>query len=515
MDFIALIPEILVCVTALLVIAFDLLMDPAKPAAERTGKLAFVTGAGLTAALGALIGLHLGGYYGTSDFYNAFLPDAMSLYFRGALLVSGLLTLCLSVDYVRRFIKYPGEFFALISLATLGAMFLTAATEITTLYLALELLSLSSFVLVAMRKDRPRSAEASIKYLIFGAVSSGILLYGFSLLFGITGSLSLAEIHSYLQQNGAEFVYMNQPATQGLSNAIDYGWQSGHLKLELLAAILMVLGGLAYKIAAVPFHMWAPDVYEGAPIPVTAFLSATSKVAGFAALIRVFEMFNTTNTLVIATNFVIIMAVLSMTFGNIVAIAQKNVKRMFAYSSIAHAGYLLMGIVALSDLKTRETALLGLFFYLLVYIFMNLGAFAVMTHLSTQARSSDLHDWSGLGRRYPWLGFVLACCLLSLTGLPPFAGFTGKFYIFGAVTMMGTGYLWLVLVGVLNSVISLYYYARVVRALFFGEPSEGHAPEAPHPALTFASVVAFAGILGLFLFPKWIGDFVSQVGTLL
>jgi proton-translocating NADH-quinone oxidoreductase chain N len=515
MEFVALLPEIIVALTALLVIAFDLIIDPAKPAAERSGPLSFATGVGLVAALGALIGLHLGGYQGTSDFYNAFLPDTLSTYFRATLLISGLLTLGLSVDYVRRFIKYPGEFFALLTLATLGAMFLTAATEITTLYLSLELLSLSSFVLVAMRKDRPRSAEASIKYLIFGAISSGILLYGFSLLFGITGSLSLAEIQSYLQQNGTSFVYINQAATDGLSNAVDYGWQSGHLKLELLAAILMVLGGLAYKVAAVPFHMWAPDVYEGAPIPVTAFLSATSKVAGFAALIRIFEMFNTTNTVLIATNMVIIMAVLSMTFGNLVAIAQKNVKRLFAYSSIAHAGYLLMGVMALSDLKVRETALLGLFFYLLVYVFTNLGAFAVMTHFTTMAGSSQLKDWSGLGRRYPWLGFALGCCLLSLTGLPPFAGFTGKFYIFGAVTMMGTGYLWLVLIGVLNSVISLYYYARILRTLFFGDASEALHTEAPHPALTFTTVIAFIAILGLFIFPKWIGEFVSQVSTLL
>jgi len=514
MDFIALLPEIIVCLTALSVIGIDLLMDPAKRAEHRTGKLAFVTGAGLMAALGALAGLYFGGYQGTFDFYNAFLPDTMSVYFRGALLVSGLLTLALSVDYTRRFIKYPGEFFALICLATLGAMFLSAATEITTLYLSLELLSLSSFVMVAMRKDRPRSAEASIKYLIFGAVSSGLLLYGFSLLFGITGSLSLAEIQSYLQQNGADFVFQNIPQMNN-TGGFNRNWQAGHLKLELLAAILMVLGGLAYKIAAVPFHMWAPDVYEGAPMPVTAFLSATSKVAGFAALIRIFDMFNTTNTVIIATNFVIIMAVLSMTFGNLVAIAQKNIKRMFAYSSIAHAGYLLMGIAALSNLKTRETALLGLFFYLLVYIFTNLGAFAVMTHLSSQTQSAQLTDWNGLGRRYPWLGFVMACCLLSLTGLPPFAGFTGKIYIFGSVMMMGSGYLWLVLVGMLNSVISLYYYARVVRTLFFGDPSEGHQSEAPHAALAFASIVSFAAILGMFIFPNWVGDFVSQVSTLL
>ncbi len=514
MDFIALLPEILVCLTALLVIAFDLLIDPTTPANERTGKLSFITGAGLAAALGVLVGLQLGGYQGSFNFYYTFMPDAMAIFFRGALLISGLLTLGLSVDYVKRHIKHPGEFFALICLATLGAMFLTAAAEITTLYLSLELLSLSSFVLVGMRKDRPRSAEASIKYLIFGAISSGLLLYGFSLLFGLTGSLSLAGIHTFLQQNGGDFVYMNQAASAGLQ-AVDYGWQAGHLKLELLAAILMVLGGMSYKIAAVPFHMWAPDVYEGAPVPVSAFLSATSKVAGFAALMRVLEMLNTTNTVTVAVNFIAIMAVLSMTLGNVVAIAQRNVKRLFAYSSIAHGGYIMLGLVALSEYKTRDTALLGLFYYLLVYIFMNLGAFAVITYFTTKTRSARLQDWTGLGRKHPWLGFVLGCCLLSLTGLPPFAGFTGKFYLFGAITMMGTGYLWLVLAGVINSVVSLYYYARILRTLFFGETVASDDTVQVHPALAFTTVISLTGILGLFLYPRMVSDFVSQVSSLL
>ena len=514
MDLLSLLPEFLVCLTILIVIGFDLLIDPKQASEERTGMLAFVTGMGLFLALSTLVGLQLGGYQGTSNFYSTFMPDAMSTYFRGALLISGLLTLCLSVDYVRRSIRYPGEFFALLSLATLGAMLLSAAAEMTTIYLSLELLSISSFVMVALRKDRPRSAEASIKYLIFGAVSSGILLYGFSLLFGLTGSLSLASIHTFLQQNGADFVYTNQAAAAGVP-AVDYGWQAGHLKLELLAALLMVLGGLAYKIAAVPFHMWAPDVYEGAPTPVTAFLSATSKVAGFAALIRIFETFNTTQTVSVAVNVVIVLSVLSMTLGNIVAVAQKNAKRLFAYSSIAHAGYILLGVVALSEYKTRDMALVGLFLYLLVYIFTNLGAFAVMTYFEEETDSARLQDWEGMGRRHPWLGFVMACSLLSLTGLPPLAGFTGKFYLFGAVAMMGTSYLWLVLLGVLNSVISLYYYARILRTLFFGETSDEPSRLPVHPALGFATVIALVGMFGLFVFPRVVHSFVSQVSTLI
>lgn len=507
MNLIAILPELLVCLTVLLLIALDLFIDQDK----RSGILAFVFGLGLTLALAILLGLYLGGYLGSDNFSGAFMPDAMSVFFRATLLLSALLTLMLSVNYVSEKIIYPGEFYSLLGLATLGAMFLVSATEILTLYLALELLSISSFVLVALRKDSPRSAEAAIKYLIFGGISSGILLYGFSLLFGITGSLNFAEINTFLQQMGGDFVYRPDPA-----NNISYGWQNGHLKIELMAAILMIISGLAYKIAAVPFHMWAPDVYEGAPTPITAFLSSSSKVAGFAALIRVLEALSADVTVPIWAKFIIILAVLSMTYGNLLAIAQQNVKRLFAYSSIAHAGYLLMGVLALSEFKSRDTALLGLFYYLLVYVFMNLGAFAVITYFSEQVNSSRLQDWAGLGRRHPWLGFVLGACLLSLTGLPPFAGFTGKFYLFGAVLMMGNQYIWLALIAVLNSVVSLYYYARIIRVVFFGSAElVEESSVGPDPVLVFASVISLVGIVIMFLFPNWLIHFVSQINTLI
>lgn len=500
MDFLALAPELLVCLTALLVIIVDLFDNEPKP-----GRLAFTAGLGLSLALGVLAGLQFGGYAGSSiGFAGHFMPDAAAWFFRFALLISALLTIMLAAPYVEQRIKHPGEFYALICLATLGALFLAATTHILTLYLSLELLSISSFVLVALRKDQPRSAEAAIKYLIFGAVSSGLLLYGLSLLFGLTGSLHYAEISSYLQQNGAQFVY---PATETA--------QSQHLRLELMAALLMILGGLSYKIAAVPFHLWAPDVYEGAPLPVTAFLSASSKLAGFAALMRVLEIFNVQQTVPIWSSIIAGLAVLSMTYGNLVAIAQQNIKRLFAYSSIAHAGYLLMGVLALSEYGSRDTALIGLFYYLLVYVFMNLGAFAVIIYFAGQTQSTRLQDWAGLGRRHPWYGFVLTSCLLSLTGLPPFAGFTGKFYLFGAVTMMGPQYLWLVVIGVLNSVLSLYYYSRIIRVLFFHQPGHLESETEHHPALLLASIICLVGIVGLFIFPNWIISFASQINSLI
>lgn len=504
MDLISILPEILVCLTALMVIGVDLCLNRE----DKSGPLAFVAGLGLTLALGVLAGLKLGGFSGDpASFASAFLPDQLAWFFRGSLLISALLTVMLSVPYVQSKLRHPGEFYALICLATLGALFLVSTTDILTLYLSLELLSISSFVLVALRKDKAQSAEASIKYLIFGAMSSALLLYGLSLLFGLSGSLHYNEVFAYLQQNGGQLVYQAAEKVQSP--------QDGHLRLELLVAVLMVLGGISYKIAAVPFHLWAPDVYEGAPLPVTAFLSASSKLAGFAALMRILDMFNTKELVPVWATVIAGLALLSMSYGNIVAIAQQNVKRLFAYSSIAHAGYLLMGILALSEFVSRDTALVGLCYYLLVYVFMNLGAFAVMVKFAGEAQSSQLQSWSGLGRRHPWYGFVLACCLLSLTGLPPFAGFTGKFYLFGAVVEMGNSYLWLVLIGVLNSVLSLYYYSRIIRVLFFGQAGQAEASVEDHPALLLATALSFVAILGLFLFPNWIIDFVSQINTLI
>lgn len=504
MDIITILPEILVCLTALTIIGVDLLLK----AEQKTGKLAFVTGLGLLISLGVSLGLRSAGFEGSSAGFNgAFMPDQMTWFFRVALLISSVLTLMLSIDYVQNKLRHPGEFYALLCLATLGAMFLVASTEILTFYLSLELLSISSFVLVALRKDQPRSAEASIKYLIFGAISSALLLYGFSLIFGITGNLQYAEISHYLQEAGSQFVYQANPDLPTP--------QDQHLKLELLVALLMILGGLSYKIAAVPFHMWAPDVYEGAPLPVTAFLSASSKLAGFAALMRIVDMFATREMTPIWVRILIGLAVLSMCYGNLVAIAQQNVKRLFAYSSIAHAGYLLMGVIALSENHSRDTAMVALCYYLLVYVLMNLGAFSAIIYFASQAQSTRLQDWAGLGRRSPWFGFVMICCLLSLTGLPPFAGFTGKFYLFGAVAEMGPSYLWLVLIGVLNSVVSLYYYSRIIKVLFFAQSGEAATQESGHPALLLASMMSFAGIFLLFVFPNWVINWVSQIGTLI
>lgn len=497
-DFTVIIPEILVCLTALMVIGADFFHYPEEK--QRRGWLAFIAAAGLTVALGILMGSFAGGYLGWERFGGSFIPDHMSLFFRAVLLISALFTIMLSVQYVQDKIHHAGEFYALICLATLGAMFLSAATEMLTFYLSLELVSLSSFVLVALRKDNPKSAEAALKYLVFGALSSGLLLYGLSLVFGMSGSIQYLQVNAFFTQNAQNFVDLR-----------------GFLSLQLLLAMFFVIGGLSYKIAAVPFHMWAPDVYEGAPLPVTAFLSVSSKLAGFAALIRILQMFDVNTLSPIWARLLIVLALLSMTLGNVLAIAQRNIKRIFAYSSIAQAGYLLLGVAALSSLQARDMALAGVFYYLLVYVFMNLGAFAAIIQLSKQAESTELLDFSGLGHQFPWFAFVLSCCLLSLTGLPPFAGFTGKFYIFGAVAQMGSSYLWLVFAGALNNVLSLYYYIRIIRTLYFSATprSPMKTRDTVHPSMHLVSALSFVGILGLFLFPTPIFDFLTKIHSLL
>jgi NADH-quinone oxidoreductase subunit N len=496
-DFTVIMPEIVVCLTALAVIGTDLFSF--QDESQRRGLMAFIAAAGLSVALGILAGGLLGGYMGLERFFGAFIPDQAGLFFRIALLLSALFTVMLSVQYVQDKIRQAGEFYALLCLATLGAMFLSSAAEMLTFYLSLELLSISSFVLVALRKDSPRSAEASLKYLIFGALSSGLLLYGLSLLFGMSGSLQYAQINAFFSQNGQSLLDIKNT-----------------LSLQPMLAVFLVIAGLSYKIAAVPFHMWAPDVYEGAPLPVTAFLSVTSKLAGFAALMRVLEMLNVNSLNPVWSKLVFLLAILSMTLGNVLAIAQRDLKRMFAYSSIAQAGYLLLGVGALSSLQARDLAVSGILYYLLVYVFMNMGAFAVIIHLSRQTRSTALMSFSGLGRQYPWLSFVLSCCLLSLTGLPPFAGFTGKLYIFAAVMQMGPAYLWLVALGVLNSVLSLYYYSRVIRTLYFAAAENtASGPVGVHPALHFLSVISFVGLLGLFLFPEFVMRFLANIHSLI
>jgi NADH-quinone oxidoreductase subunit N len=324
-----------------------------------------------------------------------------------------------------------------------------------------ELSSISSYILAGYTKDAPDSSEAALKYVIYGALSSGLMLYGMSLIYGLTGSLDLADINA------------------ALPGVLE---QSGGSPYLLLIAGLLVLAGFGYKISAVPFHFWAPDVYEGAPITITAFLAVASKAAGFAVLVRFFKVtFIDTSAVGLApgtwavlrdvpwVEIIAVLAVVTMTIGNLIAIWQNNMKRLLAYSSIAHAGYMLTGVVVLNN-----EGLAAVLLYFVVYLFMNLGAFYAVMLIANETGSEDIEDYRALGPRAPVLTVALTIFLISLTGLPPTAGFIGKLYLFAA--LINGGWAWLALVGALNSVIALYYYARVIRNMYLRSSEEAAAP---------------------------------------
>jgi len=479
MNFTGLIPEIIVCLTALLVIISDWFIKE-KSAKNITGFLGLC---GLIGALAVLLGYKMSHFSTAYNFGGMFISDELSWYFRVLLLVSGIICFLLSFKYVKDVINNVGEFYSLLLLATLGGMLLSASGEMVSLYLALELLSISSYVLSGFRKDKQKSAEASLKYLVIGGISSAIMLYGMSILFGITATTEFKSIAAGLIKNQMELDFLT------------------------ILGMILIICGVSYKISAVPFHMWAPDVYEGSPTPVTAFLSVSSKIAGFAALLRILEAFsmNLTSKWVL---LITVICVITMTYGNIVALAQKNIKRMLAYSGIAHAGYLLIGIVAMSSPLKASISLGAILYYLLAYLFMNMGAFAIIIYFASQTGSTQIADFSGLAKKSPFMAFILACCLVSLAGLPPFAGFTGKLYLFGAA--INAGYIWLAVIGVINSLISLYYYVRIIRLMYFGGVEEIKTFTKPTMALALAAFISLVGLIVMFIFPSFFINLVSM-----
>ena len=349
-----------------------------------------------------------------------------------------------------------GEYLILVLCLTLGMSLLVASQNLLMIYLALELVSIPSYILAGFRHGDRRSSEAALKYVIFGAASSGMMLYGFSLLYGMAGTLDLG----------------------GLLRAVEAQAIGGGIgeQFALAVAILMALAGFAYKVAAVPFQTWCPDVYEGAPTPFTALLSVGPKAAGFAALLRFFVAGFAPEGLPGPGAFpwpylVGLISIATMTVGNLAAIPQDNVKRLLAYSSIAHAGYMLMGVAVGSPLAIKAVLL-----YLPIYLLMNIGAFLAVMAVRAQTGSESIAAYRGLGSRHPLLAVTLAIFLFSLVGIPPFAGFIGKFFLFAAVLQAKTPFFYtLAVIGVINSVISLYYYARIIKTVLLekAEPSDG------------------------------------------
>ena len=465
MNFWLLSPELSLCGIALAVILLDLVIEQKKV-------LAGISVAALAIPIAFTILL-----WGEqqSSFSGMLVVDDFSLFFKFLILGIAALIIISSVDYVSKFARFQGEYYALVLLSAGGLMLMASTGELISIYVALELSSISLYALVSFLKDT-KSSEAGLKYMILGAVSSAVLLFGMAFVYGLTGTTHLDQI------------------VDRVSALISSGqiWDSP----ALIMGIVLMVAGFGFKIASVPFQMWVPDVYEGAPTPITAYLSVASKAAGFAVILRVF--YTAFGTPLLSDNWGMLFAVLgaiSMTLGNVVAIAQTNIKRMLGYSSIAHAGYLMVGLAAVSSLGRS-----GVLFFLASYALANLGAFIAIIAISNKTNSDEISDYSGIARRSPGLALVLAFCLISLIGIPPTGGFIAKFYIFNAAIQHDL--LWLVIIAVINSVISAYYYLRVVKVMYINTPASEEAIPSPIPiraALTITSL----GVLLLGIYP-WV-----------
>ncbi|QIA26365.1 NADH-quinone oxidoreductase subunit N [Thermaerobacter sp. PB12/4term] len=416
---------------------------------------------------------------------NMVASDGYAAFFKAVFLIATALVALISIDYVAARGIAAGEYFSLLLLATTGALFMAGAANLLTFYLGLELLSLSSYALAGLMRTDPRSQEASLKYFLNGALSSGILLFGISLLYGATGTFDLVEL---AQQAG---------------QALQGGATAGPLPAPVLAlGIAFLLAGLAFKAGAVPFHLWLPDAYQGAPTPITAYLAVASEGAAFAAILRVFYggLGGAQGSWQLAF---VLLAVLTMTVANVAALRQTDVKRLMAYSSIAQAGYILAAVAAATELS-RPAVL----YYVMAYTFMNVGAFAVITALQVQGEGREVRDFAGLARREPLLAALLVVFLVSLVGLPPTAGFMAKFSVFRS--LVAAGNYWLPVVVALNSVISVGYYYNLVRYMYVVSPEKEPVPDTPvavpAPIWTVLVVcVFFTLVLGLWpeAFVRW------------
>lgn len=367
--------------------------------------------------------------------------DLLSLISRILMVVGTLLVLFFSRFFVDEKLEVPGEFYILLLCALLGGLFLSMANDLIMVFVALETLSISSYILVGYMRGNVASAEAGLKYLLYGSMATAALLFGFSILYGLTGAVGYNAIASALTT-------------------------AAHVNPLIIAIMtVMIVGGVSFKLSAAPFHMWAPDAYEGAPTPVVAFLSVVSKIAAFTFAIRFFYLL--LGPIAGWMALLSVLSVVSMVLGNVVALTQRNIKRLLAYSTVAHVGYLLLGLVVLT-----QDGLASLFYYLITYLFMNIGAFAVVMHFENKTGSVAIADYAGLVRKNPWLTAVFSVMLLSLAGIPITAGFFGKFFLFQAVANAGSQHIWLVITALLTSTVSLYYYLNVIRLMVIAEPSE-------------------------------------------
>lgn len=432
MNFLALSTEISILVLALFVLAVDLLL----PVKETRKSLAGITICGLLAILlFTFTQYHLGD---SSSFYaGMFVVDNYAIFFKQLFIVAVIFTVLFAQDYAQSILRFKGEFYSLLLFALLGMCIMSSADDFLTTFVGLELMTISFYILVGARMTSANSSEAAVKYLIIGAASSAVMLYGISLVYGMSGSILFADICC------CPYLF----------------YAAG------IAGITMVMIGFFFKLSVIPFHMWSPDVYEGAPTPVSALLAMGSKAAGLAVFMRILY----TAFPIMADYWLPIIAVLSavcMIGGNVMAIRQKDLKRMLAYSSIAQAGYMLVGVVA-ADMPGMKAVL----FYAMLYVFANVGAFAVLAVVDQQKGGTDKQRIAGLAGSAPILAAVMTISLLSMAGIPPTAGFAGKIYLFTAV--VERGYLWLAFVGFVMSMISVYYYLLVTKAMYMEKNADG------------------------------------------
>ena len=462
-NFTPLLPTAQLLVTALVVMLRDLFIEEHEP--KRI--LVFLSLVGIGLAAGETLAL-----WGVQEsaFHDSIVLDDFAHYFALIFMLAPGLSILSSIDYVRQAGIHEGEFYALVLFATVGMMLMAAANDLMVFFLGLETMSIAVYVLTGMWRTNSRSSEAAMKYFLMGAFATGFLLYGIALIYGATGSTNLDLISDYLAEQPSEW------------------------PLYLIGGGFLLLIGFAFKVGAVPFHFWVPDVYEGAPTPVTGFMSVAVKAAAFAAWARI--LLHKLSALDSDWLFPLwVITIGTMTLGNLLAITQSSVKRMLAYSSIAHAGYLLIAIVV-----GAEWGGLPLLFYVLTYSFMTIGAFAVLSCLSeANNQRENYRDFAGLGFKRPFLGLAMSLFMLSLAGFPPLGGFAGKFYVFRAAVL--SGHIGLAIIGVLNSLLSVIYYLRVIVAMYMEEGGAEGKSFRQATAVYVAIAVAVIGTLYLGILP--------------
>ena len=477
-------PELLLTLVILFAIIYDLLIDSSE-----SGKVGWVLVFGL--ALVAIAIWFQDSSKVTTLFTDAVVLDPFSTFFKLLIILATIFVSVVSL-YSNELRDYrKGEYFYLLGIITFGLFMMVSSIDLIMVYVSIEIVSIMSFVLAGYLKKNTRSNEAALKYVVYGAFSSGIMLFGLSYIYGLTGSTNFFQIQQIIASGGSE------------SNS------------AILMAVVMILAGFGYKVSAVPFHFWTPDVYEGSPTTITAYLSIAPKAGAFAMMIRFFNQVladggamsglgSISTTDLPWASLISLLAVLTMTVGNVVAIQQNNIKRMLAYSSIAHAGYMLLAMPVMSG-----DSIYAIMVYLVMYLFMNLGAFFVVITIKNKTDGETFDDYKGLGWEMPIVGITMTLFMVSLTGLPPTAGFIGKFYIFASLIQGGGSFYWLVVIGGVNSVVSLYYYLRVVKVMYFDGDRKDLLVSPPKvlTGMLLATAVPTM-VLGIYWVPiaKWIKE---------